>query len=198
MWGKGLRGSNGTFSTLCQFSVTPSANHNQIGPFWCCFLSGWVCVHSRTLWVSPTTSPVRLGVSPAATSPPTDVFSQWLEALFPHTGTLGCKVCHWVRQLLPCLESSLPGCPSPPLLPVWMNVSSLTPWLSDLHTVRFSVSSGCFLFLNCCPSFGCARRHSLSTYSSIVAGSPILSFNSTLPSMHVYSCLSSHLKGLVI
>ena len=27
------------------------------------------------------------------------------------------------------------GCPSPPLLLVWMNVSSLTPWLSDFHTV---------------------------------------------------------------
>ena len=54
----------------------------------------------------------------------------------------------------------------------WLDVSSLTPWLSDLHTVRFSVSSGCFLFLNChCPSFGCARRHSVSTYASILAGS---------------------------
>ena len=28
-----------------------------------------------------------------------------------------------------------PSCPSPPLLPVWMDVSSLTPWLSDFHTV---------------------------------------------------------------
>ena len=29
-----------------------------------------------------------------------------------------------------------------------------------------------FLFLNyCCPSFGCARRHSVSTYTSILAGS---------------------------
>ena len=65
-----------------------------------------------------------------------------------------------------------PGCPSPPLLLVWMNVSSLSPWLSDFHAVRFSVSSGCFLFLNCCcPSFGCARRHSVSTYASILAGS---------------------------
>ena len=28
-----------------------------------------------------------------------------------------------------------------------MNVSSLTPWLSDFHTVQFSVSSGCvFVF----------------------------------------------------
>ena len=49
-----------------------------------------------------------------------------------------------VLQPLPCRESSPPGCPSPPLLPVWMNVSSLTPWLLDFHTVRFSVSSGCF------------------------------------------------------
>ena len=61
-------------------------------------------------------------------------------------------------------ESSPPSCVSPPLLRVWMNVPSLTPWLLDFHTVRFSVSSGCFLFLNCCcPSFGCARRHSVST-----------------------------------
>ena len=69
-------------------------------------------------------------------------------------------------------ESPLcPGCPSPPLLLVWINVSSLSPWLLDFHTVRFSVSSGCFSFLNCCPSFGCVRRHSVSTYASILAGS---------------------------
>ena len=46
-----------------------------------------------------------------------------------------------------------PGFPSRPLLLVWMNVSSLTPWLSDFHTVRFSVSSGYFLFLNLLLSF---------------------------------------------
>ena len=70
---------------------------------------------------------------------------------------------HWVRQPPPCHKSSLPGCPSPPLLLVWMTVSSLSPWLLDFHTVRFSVSSGCFSFLNCCcPSFGCVRRHSVS------------------------------------
>ena len=39
------------------------------------FPSGWACVHSRTLWVSPPNSPVRLGVCPAATSTPTGVFS---------------------------------------------------------------------------------------------------------------------------
>ena len=38
---------------------------------------GWVCVRSRTLWVSPMNSPVRLRVSPAAPSP-TGVFNQRL------------------------------------------------------------------------------------------------------------------------
>ena len=37
-----------------------------------------------------------------------------------------------------------PDCPSLPLLPIWMNVSSLIPWLSDFHTVRFCGSSGYF------------------------------------------------------
>ena len=62
----------------------------------------------------------------------------------------------WDSLLLqppPCCESSLPGCPSPLLLPVWISVSSLTSWLSDFHTVRFSGSSGCFLFLNLLLSF---------------------------------------------
>ena len=40
-----------------------------------------------------------------------------------------------------------PSCLSLPLLPVWMNVSSLTPWLLDFHTVWFSGSSGYFFFV---------------------------------------------------
>ena len=51
----------------------------------------------------------------------------------------------WPTQVLqpqPCCESSLP------LLLAWLNVSSLTSWLSDFHTVLFSGRSGCFLFLN--------------------------------------------------
>ena len=175
----------GSCPIFCHFLRFPQAD--------CALSSEWVCVHSRTLWVSPTNSSVRLGVFPAAASTPTGVFSQWFEALFPHAGTLGCAVCHPVHQLLPCQpaaalptpllqpppchKSSLSGSPSPTLLPIWMNVSSLSPWLSDFHTVRFSVSSGCFLFLNCCcPSFGCARRHSVSTYASILAGSPNVKF----------------------
>ena len=90
--------------------------------------------------------------------------SAWTACVFlPHSASLGPPQPR---------ESSPPGCPSPPLLPVWMNVSSLSPWSSDFHTVRFSVSFGCFLFLNCCcPSFGCGRRHSVSTYASILSGS---------------------------
>ena len=122
-------------------------------------------------------SPVRLGVSPAAASIPTAIFTQRFEALFPRAGALGCVVCftpllfllvylyvnvgqqglpaitlwgllaaawpapfhnlppHWVRQLLPCGESSLPGCQSPPLLLVWVSISALSPWLLDFHTV---------------------------------------------------------------
>ena len=101
------------------------------------------------------------------------------EALFPCDGTLGCVVCLAPQLFLPVyshanvgppgppaatlftLSSSCrlatsplhPGCPSLPLLPVWMNVSSLTPWLSDFHTVQFSGSSGYFLFLNLLLSF---------------------------------------------
>ena len=70
----------------------------------------------------------------------------------------------------PAASPLCPGCPTLPLLPVWMNVSSLSPWLLDFHTVQFYVSSGWFLFLNCCP-FGCARRRSVSTYTSILARS---------------------------
>ena len=165
--GEGPRGSNGARSTLhrlCHSLCYPQSNW----ALWCCFLGGWVCVHSRPLWVSPTNSPVRLGVSPSAASTPTGVFIQGFEALFPHTGILGCAVCrqvnqllphrpaaalptplhnpppHWVCQLPPCPGFSPPGFRSPPLLLVWINVSPLPPWLSDFHTVQFSVSSGCF------------------------------------------------------
>ena len=91
--GEGLRESNGAHSTLHRISVTPSTTHNQIGPLWCWFPSGWACAHSRPLWVSPMTFPVRLGVSPAAAPTPTGVFTQRSEALFPRAGTLGYVVC---------------------------------------------------------------------------------------------------------
>ena len=81
--GEGPRGSNGAHFTLLRISIFHSNTHNQTGPLWCWFPSGWACAHSRPLWVSPTTSPMRLGVSPAAAPTPTGAFNQRFEALFP-------------------------------------------------------------------------------------------------------------------
>ena len=91
--GEGPRGSNGTCSTLHRLLVTASAIHNQIGPLWCGFMSGWACAHSRPLWFSPTTYPVRLGVSPAAAPTPLVFFTQRFEALFRQAEVLGYVVC---------------------------------------------------------------------------------------------------------
>ena len=91
--GEEPRGSNGARSTLHHISATLLATHNQIGPLWCWLPSGWACAHSRPLWVSPTTSPVRLGVSPAAAPTPMGAFNQRFEALFPFAGALGYAVC---------------------------------------------------------------------------------------------------------
>ena len=158
--GEGPRGSNGSRSTLHRTPIFHSATHNQTGLLWCWFLSGWACARPRPLWVSPTTSPVRLGVSPAAAPTPTGVLNQRFEALFPQAGALGYAVCLAPRSLSglsvcecgaagsasgqtacpfpPTLRQSRsccgnasslrPGCPSPPLLPVWMNVYFLFPW----------------------------------------------------------------------
>ena len=56
-------------------------------------------VHTLGPCGSPTSSPVRLGVSPAAASTPMGVFSRRFEALFPHAGALGCAVCFVPRRL---------------------------------------------------------------------------------------------------
>ena len=198
--GEGPRGDNGACSTLCQILVTPSATHNQTGPLWCWFPSGWACTCSRPLWVSPMTSPVRLGISPVAASTPTGVFNQRFEALFPQVGALGCEVCFAPQPLLPVylcmnvgpwglLAVSLPapfipqsatslGPESPlPQLPVSAPPTGLgecfffISLVVGLRAVQFSVSSGCLLFLNCCCPFCCARRHSVSTCASILVPS---------------------------
>ena len=84
-----LRGISGACFTLLRTSIFHSATHNQTGPLWCWFPSGWACAHSRPPWVSPVTSPARLGVSPAAAPTPRGVFNQRSEALFPCAGALG-------------------------------------------------------------------------------------------------------------
>ena len=94
---EGPRGSNGGRLTLLRTSIVHSDTHNQSGHLWCWFPSGWARAHSRPLWVSPTTSPVRLGVSPAAAPTPTGIFNQRFEALFPRGGALCCAVCFGPR-----------------------------------------------------------------------------------------------------
>ena len=102
---------------------------------------GWVCIHSRPLWVSPMNTPVRLSLTTASIP---QVFSisglrlyfnamePWVvqsvsfpscSSEFIHTQMWNCLL----HQPPPHWESSPPGCPSPPVLPVWINVSSLTP-----------------------------------------------------------------------
>ena len=145
---------------------------------------------------------MRLGVSPAAASTPTGVFTQRFEALFPRAGALGYVVCFAPPLVLlvylctnvglqgllaaawpapfhnppPCLESS------PPPLPVSTPPTGLDECFFFISlVVRLPYSSifcqfWLFLFLNCCcPSFGCARRHSVSTYTSILAGTRYIS-----------------------
>ena len=96
--GEGPRGSNGACFSLLQISIFLSETHNQTGPLWCWFPSGRACPHSRPLWVSPRTSPMRLGVSPAAAPTPKGAFYQRFEALFPRAGALGCAVCFVPRS----------------------------------------------------------------------------------------------------
>ena len=89
--GEGPRGSNGARSPLHGTSVPHSATYNQTGLLWCSLPSGWACACSRPLWVSPTLSPVRLGVSPAAAPTPTGSFNQSFGALFPHRWSAGLR-----------------------------------------------------------------------------------------------------------
>ena len=113
--GEGPSGSNAARLTLLQISIFHSATHNQTGPLWCWFPSKWACAHSRPLWVSPTTSPVRLEASPAAAPTLRGAFNQRFEALFSRAGALGCAGCRWSG--LSVGEYGATGCYPPLCLP---------------------------------------------------------------------------------
>ena len=185
--GEGLRGSNGACSPLHQISVTPSATHNQIGPLWCWFPSGWACAHSRPLWVSPTTSPVRLGVSPAAPTP-MGIFNQRTEALFPSAGALGYVVCFAPCSFVPVYLCESVG---PWGLPVVSLPAQFVPHSTSLYLARATrvlsapvpVSAPptglevCFFFIYLVLDFlavrfsvssDCGRRRRVSTYAAIL------------------------------
>ena len=108
---------------LCTF-WDPVGLSNQLsyeaGSFSCCRLNPHRCFQSGLRLYFPTL----------------ELWVVW-SVLFPRCSSRFICMRMWdcrVRQLPPCRKSSLPSCPSPPLLPVWMNVS-LTPWLSDFYTV---------------------------------------------------------------
>ena len=83
MWGRGPRGNNAACLALWWFSITSLTTKNQIGSFWCWFLGGWVCVCSRTLCVSPRSSPVRLKFLPLTRQPPQLFSVRGLRLYFP-------------------------------------------------------------------------------------------------------------------
>ena len=96
-----VRGGGAEREQWCPLHSLPDFSHPLCYPQsnWApLFPSGWACARSRPLWVSPTTSPVRLGFSPAAAPIPTGILDQRFEALFPHAGALGCVVCFIPRH----------------------------------------------------------------------------------------------------
>ena len=73
-----------SFTPIPTIKLGPSGAGSRVGGL----------VHAlRPLRVSPMTSPVRLGVSPAAAPTSTGVLNQRPEALFPLPGDLGYTVC---------------------------------------------------------------------------------------------------------
>ena len=54
---------------LAPLSATCLTSHKWIVLLQVLIPGGWACVCSRTLWVSPTNFPVRLGVSPTVAIP---------------------------------------------------------------------------------------------------------------------------------
>ena len=134
----------------------------------------------------PMTSPVRLGVSPAAAPTLTGVFNQRFEALFPLAGALGCTVCFAPRRLFGYLCSNvgpqgLLGVRLPaPFVP---HSASLGPTMAtQVLSTRVPISAPptgldeCLFFISLVSDFlvrfsvssGCARWLSVSTYAAIL------------------------------
>ena len=155
--GEGPRGSNGAPSTLLEISATPSATHNQTRPLWCWFPSGWTCAHSRPLWVSPTTSPVRLGVSTAAVPNP-------MGALFHPpllAGALGYAVCFATRPSSQFICVGVWGCGVPAALPAPFSATLSPALLAYLHECGAAGSASAWIAYPVCPTL----RQSWSRHS---------------------------------
>ena len=153
--GWGPTGNTATCSALCQLLVTSNTTHHKLGPsgvdsrvYVCVYVLGPCVSLQQTLLLAPQ-PPQFFSIRGLRLYFP--ALEPWvaLSVLLPSCSSRFICTQMWDRlvyQLPSCHESSLPGCLSPALLLAWMNVSSSTPWLSDFHTVRFSVSSVFFFF----------------------------------------------------
>ena len=149
---------------------------------------------------------MRPGVSPAATQPPRAFSIRGLRLYFPswnpglcslfcspvippglsmsESGALGSASCRTACPSSPTILHISGSCL--PQLPVSAPTSLDECFYFISMVVGLPHSSifcqfWLFLFLNCCcPSFGCARRCSVSTYASILARTPEFSYFSFL------------------
>ena len=170
MWGRDQRANNATCLALASFQSLPLLPKSNLGPFDAdSQVVGWVCVHSRTLWVSPTNSSARLGVSSAATSTSTSVFNQWFEALFPCAGSLGCEVCFTPQFFLLVYAHMNVELPTPPVLPWW--VRQLLP-CQPAAALPAQVLSYCLAASPLCPSAPATGLDDCVFFNSLVVGLP--------------------------
>ena len=82
-----------------------------------------------------------------------------------------CPVCPTIRHISGSGCSNAIPRPRPPLCapPTGLDECFFsTSLVVGLPCGSISVTSGCCFFNCCCPTFGCARRHSVSTYTSIL------------------------------
>ena len=176
MWGRGWGGNNALCSALASFPITsvcnwspssccPGVSNPNIGGSACIlgprgsfnwtFLRDlqflWLHQHplffySQKLWSfisqcwKPGLCSLAWGWDGSLPRCPSWFLSTTRECGTTHSA----GYCHCLAATILC--PLCPGSRSPPLLPIWMNISSLNPWLSDFHTVWFSGSTGYILF----------------------------------------------------
>ena len=173
MWGRDPKGNMPLAHLLASFQSFPLLPTRKLGPPTAdSLVSGFVYI-LRTRGSLQVTLLWGWEFLPLL-QPPQIFTNRGFEAFFSYAGTLGCRDCLAPHLFLPVyLHANVripslpattspagsssrhptrcplcPSCPSPHLLPVWMNVSSITPWVSGFHTLQFSGSSGYFLVLN--------------------------------------------------
>ena len=119
-----------------------SNNSCEAGSFSLCHLNPHRCFQSEVCsFISPCWSPGLRSLLCSPAIPPGLSMCE-CGAAGSASCRIACPVHSTIRHISgshsQVVTSSLhPSCPSPPLLLVWINVSSLSPWLSDFRVVQF-------------------------------------------------------------